>query len=67
MNENCAAQSRCDVKTPSAVEFLNRLSPVVGLGAKVPHRNLIYRGQKNSSWNLVPNCAEGRVVSHNIG
>ena len=37
-----------------AVEFLNTLSPVVGLGAKLPHRNLIYRGQQDSSWGLVP-------------
>ena len=37
-----------------AVEFLNTLSPVVGLGAKLPHRSLIYRGQQNSSWPLMP-------------
>ena len=54
MKKTAPRKAYATVKTPSAVEILNRLSPVVGLGAKLPHRNLIYRGQKNSSWNLVP-------------
>ena len=34
--------------------FLSVLSPVSGLGSKQPFRQLIYRGQRDASWRLVP-------------
>jgi hypothetical protein len=34
--------------------FLNALSPVTGFGANAIHRSLLYRGEQQSNWHLVP-------------
>jgi hypothetical protein len=42
------------VEAKSADEFLEVLSPIRGVGAKLQHRTLIYRGERQHSWNLIP-------------
>jgi hypothetical protein len=42
------------VDAPDPDIFLNALSPVTGFGAKAIHRSLLYRGEQQSNWQLVP-------------
>jgi FRG domain len=44
------------VEAENADKFLAALSPIVGFGAKLKHRSLIYRGAGQHKWNLVPSA-----------
>jgi hypothetical protein len=42
------------VRAKDGDAFLSALSPVVGFGANLRHHSLIYRGQSNPVWSLIP-------------
>jgi hypothetical protein len=42
------------VEAEDANAFLAALSPIVGFGAKLKHRSLIYRGEGQVLWHLTP-------------
>jgi hypothetical protein len=43
-----------EVEAIDADAFIGALSPTTGFGGKHPYKSLLYRGQANSTWSLIP-------------